>query len=694
MKMKIMVVLGLLFSSIAVVAVDQAEICEYVMQTMINEASAIGTELYDSVMSINNTSNTLAGLVNTLAQGSANNVNTLSSQLVALNAQLDAGAQGTAQTLALVQQNGALINQMMQEMTAQQQAAAVALDTISQELSNGDDTTLLNAIEAVDGHVGVLCAVVEAGGCCLNAKMNALSSQLAECCTELSENDATILNAVASVDMHLDDVETTVIIGDMILNANMNALSNQLADCCTELSEDDAKIFSAVESVDAHLGNVQTTVIVGDMILNANMNALANQLADCCTELSEDDAKIFSAIESVDGHVGNVATTVIVGDMILNANMNALSNQLADCCTELSEDDAKIFSAVESVDAHLGNVQTTVIVGDMILNANINALSNQLADCCTELSEDDAKIFSAVERIENTLDAVFCAANREREAEIIESPVSRNQVRFIKNKQLTRAGGIVITEPGLYMLTESLTIDGQSGITIQADNVTFDLNKFTITTTSDDVTPLTIAQADTVCAKNGTFVGGQGIALTGASGVSLENLVVTYPTSAGIQMSNVQCVTLDNCTVRNGAQAGITADTGSTEITIRDTTASDCQGNGFDLQAQGLLIQNSIAHYNGGIGVNISNSANAHLQRLVVDNNSNNGIFVDSSVDRVQVESCRVMGNGAIGCVDNGATLATWMNNLASGNAQDDYQNIKAVLVGKATSFWHNVYGN
>jgi hypothetical protein len=439
-----------------------------------------------------------------------------------------------------------------------------------------------------------------------------------------------------------------------------------------ELASDDAQLFSAIEGVDKHVLQTCKAVKLGDMMLRAKMNALSCQVAECCEELSGNDAQIFSMTDVIDTNV--------------TANSMAL--------VELSDNDAKIFSAIESLDGDVESVGTAVIVGNAILGMQVNNLSNQLTDCCEELSENDAKIFSAVERIDTTLGSIFCATQKERETAIVESPTAPHQVKFIKNKHVNRAGGIVISEPGLYMLTESLTIDAGQGISIQADNVTVDLNGFTITANSEFTTPLSATQADVVLIKNGVISGGQGIAITGSYGVTLENLVVTYPFNTGIALHDVHGITIDHCTVREGVQAGITADTGSTQITIRDTAVSDCQGNGFDLQAQGILLANSAAQHNGGTGITISNSTDVHIQRAIVDSNSSNGIFVDSSVERVQVESCRVMGNGAIGCVDNGATLATWMNNLASGNMQEDYQNIKAVLIGKATSFWHNVYGN
>jgi hypothetical protein len=498
---------------------------------------------------------------------------------------------------------------------------------------------------------------------------------------------STLMAAVTANGDLLADIDATTLAtldavrnnGSCIAQIMQAAETNQqnITTQLDELAADDAKLFSVIESVDTHVLQTCKAVTLGDAMLKAKMNVISCQITECCEELAADDALIFSAVDAVN-------TNVIIGNAILT-----------NCCEELSENDAKIFSALESLDNDVDNLQVAVTVGNAILSTQINGLSYQIADCCEELSENDAKIFSAVDRIDTTLSSIFCAAQREQEAEMMESPTAPHQVKFISNKHVNRAGGITITEPGLYILTEALNIDAGNGIlVIQAENVTLDLNGFTITANAEKTIPLSITQSDLVTIKNGTISGGQGIVMNAASGTTLEKLTLTYSLNTGLHMSDVHGVTINQCVVRDSAQAGIVADSGSTELILHVTTISDCQGNGFDLQANGIQLKDSVAQHNGGIGVNIANSTDAHIQRMIVDNNSSNGIFVDSSVERIHVESCRVMGNGGIGCVDNGATLATWMNNLASGNMQDDYQNIKAVLVSKATSFWHNVYGN
>ncbi len=299
----------------------------------------------------------------------------------------------------------------------------------------------------------------------------------------------------------------------------------------------------------------------------------------------------------------------------------------------------------------------------------LHSMIDQLSTCCTELSENDAKIFSAVERIETQLSTV--PRTPERNA-VIEMPNQRHQVRFLKNKHLNRAGGITITESGLYILTESLEIDTITGITIHANNVTIDLNGFTITTNNADIAPLTITQADTIVVKNGTITGGKGISVLNANGVVLERLTLTYAMNDALHLSTAQNVHLKQCIIRGAAGNGITIDTQSSTVMIEDCTITDCQGN----------------------GITAADTKNIHIAHTIADNNGSSGIITNDSVERAQIESCRAMGNGSMGFVDKGASFATWMNNLASGNAYGDYENIKSVLQSKATSFWHNVYAN
>lgn len=300
----------------------------------------------------------------------------------------------------------------------------------------------------------------------------------------------------------------------------------------------------------------------------------------------------------------------------------------------------------------------------------LHSTIDQLSNCCTELSENDAKIFSAVERIETHLATVPRTIERNSLVELPTQP--HHQVRFLKNDHLNRVGGISITEPGLYIVTESLNIDTVKGITIEANNVTLDLNGFTLSVDCCKTTPITIRGSDNILIKNGTITGGKGIAIIKANGVALEKLTLTHTLDNALHISTSHNTFLRNCIIREATYNGIAIDAESSTLMIEQCTITDCQGH----------------------GITVANSKNIHIAHTILDNNGSSGIIINDSVEHAHVESCRAMGNGSMGFVDKGASFATWMNNLASGNAYGDYENIKAVLQSKATSFWHNVYAN
>lgn len=548
-------------------------------------------------------------------------------------------------------------------------------DDILGELALLDTDTIASLVDVLDASASSIIGagvniqstldMVKNNGALLNQAISKLDQQdhkLTACCSVLDANDTNIMNAVTT---------------------SQTAVTNQIAACCDEISENSATLSSAVEqlqtTITAQLADCCSELSQGEANTRSRVENLAvslsNQLTDCCSELSQDNAAIFSAVDTMEINI---------------------SNQFTECCNELSQDDAKLFSIVDDMQENLSEQLVELSENDAKIFSIIDTMENNFSAQLTELSENDAKIFSVVEQLENSLGSATMQAKESRETTIVapSTPQRNGYVRFIKGSHLTRAGGITIDEPGLYMLTESLTIDTVTGITITANNVTLDMNGFTITTTSNVVSPVTIWNADTVRVRNGVFVGGQGIAVNGSQSVTLENLTVTYPTQHGIQMTDVERSTLVCCTVSNGNQSGIVIDGNSKNITIKNSAALDCQGSGFDLQAQNLLVAECNTQHNGNHGIALSASTNAHVIRALSDNNSTHGIFVAADVEHIHVESCRVLGNGGIGCLDNGASCATWMNNLASGNTEADYQNIKAVLLSKATSFWHNVYAN
>lgn len=136
---------------------------------------------------------------------------------------------------------------------------------------------------------------------------------------------------------------------------------------------------------------------------------------------------------------------------------------------------------------------------------------------------------------------------------------------------------IEITQPGSYILTSNLSVNvNTSAILIQADNVTLDLNGFTVSgpvSCSDD--------RPTTCNQSGF---GTGINAGSQKNVTIRNGVVNGMGSIGV--------------VANGMGARIT-----------DLTVSENADNGLLLSGLGALALRISATLNGGSGIESGGAA-------------------------------------------------------------------------------------
>ncbi|MBL0870585.1 MAG: right-handed parallel beta-helix repeat-containing protein [Phycisphaerales bacterium] len=164
----------------------------------------------------------------------------------------------------------------------------------------------------------------------------------------------------------------------------------------------------------------------------------------------------------------------------------------------------------------------------------------------------------------------------------------------------------VITQPGSYYLTGNVTGVGKSGIFIECENVTLDLNGYTVSTnlTDDGSAGIwfnvsgNISNGRGIVIRNGTVKGGgyASVTLNGAVGGKVENLSVSNTIGTGIQIFNSghvkDCTVyggfsgidvaggslVENCVVSNANTRGIAA----TSSTIRNCVVS---GNGSPFSA-------------------------------------------------------------------------------------------------------------
>jgi hypothetical protein len=147
-----------------------------------------------------------------------------------------------------------------------------------------------------------------------------------------------------------------------------------------------------------------------------------------------------------------------------------------------------------------------------------------------------------------------------------------------------------ITQPGSYYLTTNLTVSGGDAITITTNDVTLDLNGFTISSTTNPASGTAVlinAGLRDITIQNGHIRGGvtnngsgffsgpgfgSGIASPGVVyNVRVSGVLVSGCGANGIDMgNNSQSTTVENCVVRTVGSQGIVAST------IRGCAALDC----------------------------------------------------------------------------------------------------------------------
>jgi hypothetical protein len=174
-----------------------------------------------------------------------------------------------------------------------------------------------------------------------------------------------------------------------------------------------------------------------------------------------------------------------------------------------------------------------------------------------------------------------------------------------------------ITQPGSYRLSANLVVTGLNtdGIDIDSDNVTLDLNGFTISGPGTLSTAKGIVSANqNITIKNG-FVTGfkEGIFLTGSG--SLSDLIVSSNGDVGV--TAVSCGFLDTCT-------GVFS---------------------FEASQNGFVIVRCIAQNNVDSGFNVTN---AIVSESVADGNSA-GIIASASTLIHNVISNNSFGLGWFG---------------------------------------------
>src|ERR1017187_5689298 len=158
---------------------------------------------------------------------------------------------------------------------------------------------------------------------------------------------------------------------------------------------------------------------------------------------------------------------------------------------------------------------------------------------------------------------------------------------------ITNAAAVTISTSGSYYLTTNIAVTAGNAITIAADNVTLDLNGFTITSTEAAHTGTGILLnsglrhirifngniRENITQSGGVFSGSgfaNGIYYTGTdpSNVRVSGVSVSGCQVYGIYLF-IYSTVVESCTVKTAGSYGIVADS------VSDSTAIECGGGGI-----------------------------------------------------------------------------------------------------------------
>lgn len=241
-----------------------------------------------------------------------------------------------------------------------------------------------------------------------------------------------------------------------------------------------------------------------------------------------------------------------------------------------------------------------------------------------------------------------------------------------------------ITNAGSYYLTTNLTgISGANGITIASDNVTLDLNGFTLLGVAGSSNAIYVANASpsyhfNITVRNGTidYWDGDGInAANNAENSVFENLSISRTGNIGIEAygSLVRNCVCDSC--------------GNSGIVAASSEVMHCVANYMQawdgIDAYNSKVLDCVCEYNATNGIYVQNST---VSGCRTEGNGTSGIYVDSGYG----SGSRVTDNTSLGDNADGtpgeAGMAIYDSNTRVENNHITGGGFAGILIGNSTT--------
>ena len=217
------------------------------------------------------------------------------------------------------------------------------------------------------------------------------------------------------------------------------------------------------------------------------------------------------------------------------------------------------------------------------------------------------------------------------------------------------AGSVyVIDEPGSYYLVENLVgVSGQSGIRVEADNVTLDLNGFVVDGNSVGLTGIDAAAfPETLVVKNGTVRDwtGDGVDLRSDSAVA-SDLRLIGNARWGIDAEGAFGVQIRDRIARDNGDPQAPARTGGFRVPDGSTiinSASRDDVHAFVIDGVGVVLENCVSSRAAADAFLVNQARGAVFRACTAEDGDANGFrFEIGSV--ATLHGCVATGNGADG---------------------------------------------